>query len=328
MNPVPGDVHFSRPLTNISIAYVQDATAFVADQVFPNIPVEKQADRYWTYDRGHFWRDDMKLRAPATESAGAEYSVDNTPTYYAPVYALHHDIPDEVRANQDDPLNADREATLLITQKAMIKREKLWVSKYFANSLWGTTITGVDSAPSTNQTLRWNDAASDPIADVRLGITTMAESTGLEPNVMVMGRRVWDALQDHPDLVDRIKYGQTPNGPAVTTAQAMAAIFGINRILVMKAVENTAKEGATNSFSFIGGKHCLLAYSTPTPGIMTPTAGYTFSWRGFLGSTDQGFRIKRFRRTAKNADRVEIDMAFDQKLVATELGYFFYTIVA
>ena len=96
--PTKGDVHVNKPLTNISIAYMQQATNFVADTVFPNIPVAMQSDRYYTYDRGYFNRDEMQERAPGTESAGSGYEVDNTPTYYAKVYAFHHDVPDQVRS--------------------------------------------------------------------------------------------------------------------------------------------------------------------------------------------------------------------------------------
>ena len=42
--PSRGDVHVNRPLTNISIAFLQTQEAFVADRVFPNIPVTKQSD--------------------------------------------------------------------------------------------------------------------------------------------------------------------------------------------------------------------------------------------------------------------------------------------
>ena len=60
-NPTSGDVHVNRPLTNISIAYMQDPKGFVADQIFPNIPVLKQSDRYWRYDRGDFNRNQMRM---------------------------------------------------------------------------------------------------------------------------------------------------------------------------------------------------------------------------------------------------------------------------
>jgi hypothetical protein len=327
-NPVPGDVHVNTPLTNISIAFLQEATNFVAARVFPNIPVPKQSDRYYTYDRGEFNRDEAKERAPGTESAGGSYDLDNTPTYFARVYAFHKDIPDQVRANADAVLSPDREATAYVTHKALIRREKVFATNYFAASLWTNEVDGVTGAPSAGEIQYWNEAASTPIENIRTGKTAVLQSTGFEPNTLVIGRQVYDALVDHPDIVDRIKYGQTPGDPAMAGVMALMKLFELERIFVMNAIENTAAEGATASHAFIGGKHGLLCYVTPSPGIMTPTAGYTFSWNGFLGAGPEGNRIKRFRLERQESDRVEIQMAFDAKLVSADLGYFFNGAVA
>lgn len=330
MQPTPGDVHVNQPLTNLSVAFLQEQKNFVADTVFPNVPVEKQSDRFYTYDRGFFNRDEMQQRAPGTESAGSGYTVDNTPTYYAPVYAFHHDVPDQRRANSDSMLQPDREATELVTLKGLIKREKLWVSKYFAASIWTNDYAGVAAAPGANQTLQWSDAASTPIEDVRAAMSTVLESTGFEPNKLVLGKRVFDKLIDHPDIVDRLKYGQTNGGnaPALANEEILAQIFGVDQVVIMKAIENTAAEGATNAHSFIGGKKALLAYAAPAPGLMVPTAGYTFSWTGYLGAQAMGQRISRFRMEPLKSDRIEIEMAFDQKLISADLGFFWNTIVA
>jgi hypothetical protein len=326
--PTQGDVHVNTPLTNISIAYMQDAMNFVADRIFPNVPVAKQSDRYYVYDRGFFNRDEMEVRAPGTESAGSGYEVDNTPTYYAPVYAFHHDIPDQVRSNADSQVDPDRDATNLVTHKGLIKREKLWVSKFFTSSVWTTDIDGVAGSPSAGETIQWNDASSDPIADVRLGVRTVLELTGFKPNTLVLGKAVFDALIDHPDIVDRIKYGQSQGNVAMADTAELAALLKIPRVFVMEAIENTAAEGASNAHSFIGGKHALLSYAAPAPGMQVPTAGYTFSWTGYLGASANGARISRFRMDPLKSDRVEIEMAFDQKLVSADLGYFFNGIVA
>ncbi|CAB4122321.1 Major capsid protein GpE [uncultured Caudovirales phage] len=328
MQPTPGDVHVNAPLTNISIAFLQNANDFIASKVFPNIPVSKQSDRYYVYNRGDFNRDEMQERAPATESAGSGYSLDNTPTYYAPRYSIHKDIPDEVRSNADAVLNPDREATAFVTHKALIKREKLFVGRYFSAGNWGTDMSGVASSPTGSQVLQWSDANSDPIANIRSAKRAIREQTGYEPNKLVLGRPVFDALIDHVDIVDRIKYGQTVGAPAMANVQTLAALLAIDEILVMNAVENTAKEGQTASHSFIGGKKALLCHSATAPGLMTPSAGYTFSWTGLLGAGAEGNRIRQFRMENIGADRVEIDMCFDTKLVASELGYFFDTIVA
>src|SRR5579859_4130560 len=107
--PVPSDVHVNRPLTMISIAYIQDQSAYIADQVFRNVPVEKQSDVIFTYNKDDLLRDEMQLRGPATESVGDGYRLDHSKTYFANVWALHRDIDDFVRANQDQPLDMDRD---------------------------------------------------------------------------------------------------------------------------------------------------------------------------------------------------------------------------
>lgn len=328
MNPTPGDVHVNTPLTNISIAFLQNAANFVSSRVFPNIPVTKQSDRYYVYERGDFNRDEMAERAPATESVGGGYKLDNTPTYFANRFSFHKDIPDEVRANADAVLNPDREATAYVTHKALIKREKLFVQKFFQSGLWGVDYTGVSSNPSGANVLQWNDANSTPIESVRAAKRSIAERTGFEPNKLVLGRAVYDALLDHPDIIDRLKYGQTAGGVANTSTSDLASLFKVEEILVMNAVENTAKEGASASHAFIGGKNALLCHAATAPGLMTPTAGYTFSWTGLMGAGGEGNRIKSFRMEQLGADRIEIDMCFDQKLVSADLGQFFTGIVA
>jgi hypothetical protein len=327
--PTISDVHVNVPLTNISVAYIQDAKNFIADTIFPNVPVTKQSDRYYTYDRGMFNRDEMMIRAPGGESAGGGYTVDNTPTYYAPVYAFHHDIPDQIRANTDAMVDPDRDATIFLTQKALIKREKTWVTNFFTTGKWTLTdITGVSASPGSNQALQWNDPSSTPIEDIRGQKTAILQSTGFEPNTLVIGQQVYDKLIDHPDIIDRVKYGQTAGAPAQIDTSDLQNLLKIQRVLVMKAVENTAKEGQTNSHAFIGGKSALLCYSAPQAGLMIPSAGYTFSWTGFLGAASAGQRIKRFRMEHLESDRVEIQMAYTQKQIGADLGQFWTSIVA
>jgi hypothetical protein len=328
MKPTASDVHVNTPLTNISIAFLQNAANFVAARVFPNIPVQKQSDRYYTYDRGEFNRDQMQLRAPATESAGGGYTVDNTPTYYCHKYGLHKDIDDETRSNADSVVKMDSDAANFLSHQALIKREKLWVSKYFTTTVWTTDITGVSAAPTSGQVLQWNDGGSTPVEDIEAGKVGVMQSTGFEPNTLVLGYSVWSQLKNHPDIVDRVKGGATSAAPGKVNLANFAELIEIPNVYVMKAIENTALEGATNSHSFIGGKKALLCYAAPNPGLMTPSAGYTFSWTGLLGSGPEGNRIKKMRLELKDADRIELDMAFDQKLIAADLGYFFNSVVA
>src|SRR5881396_2554265 len=98
-NPTASDVHVNVPLTNISIAWIQQQDAFVATSVFPNVPFAQQSNRYFTYRRDDFFRAEAEYRAPGTESAGSGWRLDNTPTYNAQVIAVHKDVDDAIRAN-------------------------------------------------------------------------------------------------------------------------------------------------------------------------------------------------------------------------------------
>ncbi len=133
-NPSLGDVHVDRPLTNISIAFMQSAEGFVADKVFPSVPVQKRSDRYFRYDRSDFWRNQMRKRAPGTESAGSGWKIDSTPTYFCEKWALHKDIDDDTRSNTDDPLNMDRDATIFLSSQALLNRETTWATKRWPRS--------------------------------------------------------------------------------------------------------------------------------------------------------------------------------------------------
>jgi hypothetical protein len=317
--PTMSDVHVDVPLTNISIAYPQKTDAFVADSVFPNIPVSFQSDKYWTYDRGMFNRSSMALRAENTESQGIDYTV-TTATYSCDVWALHVHVSDQRRANSSSPLQPDREATELLMQQAMIKREQLWAANFFAASKWTN-----DPTPST----LWDAASgSDPLADIETGMQTVGQSTGFEPNKCVMNRQVWGTIKNHADIIDRIKYGQTSPGAAQVSKEAFGQLIEIDDVLVSKAIRNTAAQGATNSHSYIAGKHCLLVYAAPNPGIMTPSGGYTFSWSGYAGAGPAGQRVSRYRMDNLRADRIELEMAFDQKLVSADLGYLLESVIS
>lgn len=324
-------VHVDQPLTNISIAYLQNASKFVAGQVFPNLPVAKQSDLFYKFDRGYFNRDEAKKRAPGTEAAKGGYELD-TDNYFADPWAFKHLIPDAVASNADAVLNLERAAVELVTHKLLIRREKDWASNYFTSGTWATDYTGVASSPGTGDVVQWSDQTSgDPIGDVETASDDMEEATGFRPNTMVVQRRVFSALKNHPDIVDRVKYsgGVGNANPAIITAQALSAVFEIPRILVMGGINNTAAEGDAEVSAFIGGKNALLCYAAPTPGLMTPSAGYTFSWQGYLGQTNTfGMASTRRYRDELRSTEVEGEIAFDHKLVASDLGVFFDGIVA
>ena len=327
--PTQGDVHVNAPLTNISIAFIQQQQDFIASQVFPNIPVMKQSDRYFTYPKEYWFRSEADLRAISSESAGSGYTVDSTPTYFCDVWAVHKDIDDQIRANTDTPLDADRDATMFVTQQLLLKRDLDWGAAYFGTGIWGQDTVGEGTTPTwPGEAYPWDDYTNgNPMVDIANAQTAIQRQTALRPNTLVLGPEVYTALRNHPIVLDRIKYTQR----GIVTLDLLAALFDVQRVVVANAVKNTGIEGQTQTasdYSFVFGKAALLLYVNPAPSILTPSAGYTFSWTGLFGGLGMGSRINRFRMEWLKSDRVEGEMSYDLKLIAPELGWFFSAIVS
>jgi Phage major capsid protein E len=322
--PSVNQVHIDAILTNISVAYLQNQDNFIADKVFPLVPVDKRSNKYFKYTKNDWFRDEAQRRAGGTESAGSGYNL-STDTYSTDVFAFHKDVDDQTISNADAPLNPLREAAEFVTRRLLLRRELQFVSDYLTTSVWGTDITGVSGTPSTNQVKQWSDFAnSDPLEDIEAGKETILSTTGFMPNTLVLGYQVFRKLKNHPDIVDRIKY-TTAN---VVDEQLLASLLNVDKVLVAKGVKATNNEGATDAYGFTFGKAAWLGYSNPNPSLLAPSAGYIFSWNGVSGGLGTSLGISQFRMEQLRATRVEGEMAFDNKVVATDLGYFFTSIVA
>jgi hypothetical protein len=324
--PTRQQIHIDRALTNMSVAYMQDASVFIADQVFPRVPVQKQSDTYFIYAKEDFFRDDAQERAHGTESAGGDYDIDQAPPYFCKIYAYHKDVTEDERVNADEPIKPDADATEFVSHKLLIRRENLWAAKYFKDGIWATDITGVAANPQQDQTLQWDQAASDPVKFIKGLRTKMVEATGYAPNVLVLSPYAYDALTEHEAIIDKIKYTQK----GVVTKDLLASLFEVDKILVPYGIQNTAAKGNKAAMSFIMGKHALLAYAAPKPGIKIPSAGYIFVWKGLKGAGAFGNRVVRIPMPwlGMDTERIEGEMAFDMKVVAADLGIFLKDIVA
>ncbi len=114
--------------------------------------------------------------------------------------------------------------------------------------------------------------------------------------------------------------GQSPGAWGEYKMSVRGASYGMNS----EAIYATNAEGAaTKAYDFALGSNAMLVFANPTPGLMMPSAGYNFVWRGLTGMNDLGVAIANIPVPLKKADRIEGEFAFDMKVVSKELGYFF-----
>ena len=314
-NPTAGDSHIDAIMTRISVSYAQQASNFVARRVFPVVPVQRKSDKYFVFDRNDFLRDEMRPRVHGEESVGSGYRL-STDSYDTEIEALHKDVGYDVAANTDAPLNAERNATVYLTQQALLRLERTWASDFFVTGKWAT---------STTPAALWDDYnASDPIGDIETGKETILGAIGMMPNKLVLSQAAYAALRRHPDIVDQYKY-TTPD--SITTSM-LARLLEVDEVLVARAMRATNVEKETAAYSAIAGKHALLVYAATAPALDTPSGGYTFEWSGVSQGLGESVAVRTIDMPLRKATRYEIECAWDNKIVSSDAGYFYESIVS
>lgn len=316
------DVHISSALSNMGVAFFQTQQDFVFPKVFPSIDVEHKKDFYWTWPEDAWLRDEARKRAPQTESAGSGFELGQD-SYNADVWAFHKDLDKQTLANADDGLNLEQATINFVASRLALRQERQWATDFFTSGVWGTDVAGAASGDGTTTFTHWDDAASDPEENLDYLKEASMGLTGLEHNTLVIGYRAYRKLRRHPDFKERLKYTSSES----VTLDMLKEFLEVDNIYVAKSVVNVAPEGATKDIEFIHGNSAWFGHVAKNPGRLTPSAGYTFRWTGVSGGLGIGAGVATIDMPLTKATRYEMEVAFDNKVVAPALGVFIEDIV-
>lgn len=302
--PTNTDIHVDAALTNVSLASMNPMDVFVADKVFPKVPTTKESDKYFIYDQDYLLKSEARERADKTPAHIRGHEV-TTDTFTTKEYSIAELVSDKERRNADPAINPDQDASAIVTQDLMIKKEALWAAVAFVASQWTT-----DATPS----VLWDvPATSDPIIDVETAKGTITDKIGIPGEMLtgVIAGPVWRVLKRHPDILNAFGGGNA--GLKVATVDMVRDLLGLKNLFVANAVQNTAIEKATGVFSQILADNMLIVFVPSTPSPRTASGGYTFSFNDLT--------ISRFRKEDLKSDQIEGSMQFDQKLTMADAGY-------
>jgi hypothetical protein len=324
--PTAADSHVAQVLTDWAISYANSADSFKADKLSPNVPSSKREARFYTYDKAPWFTDEMSKRGEGAPVPLSGYTLSNT-LFDIDTWSLGKAIDDQTRDNEDDILDSDQDAAEFLMNKERIRREKAFAAACLATSKWSTDVTGNTSASSygADTVAQWDDSDSAPLIDIATYRTRMKLATGLDPNVLVIGRQVWDILKNHDDILANMTGGSNSSMPAKATLSNVAALFELEEIVVMDAVENTADAPAAMTGAFIAGKHGLLMHRNMNAGRKGATAVKTMAWQR-PGTDQRGFRMLKSAIDI-HRDLVEVESNFSIKICAADLGIFFNGLV-
>lgn len=306
-----GNVHIDVALSNVSLGWPNNG--LVGDNLVPTVTVRKQSDKYRVFGREAWLPEAGDYRAPGTEAneiPGFTLSLD---TYYAQEHALQVAVTDEERENADSPMSPDVDGTELVTSKIMLGREvaiqtMVTTAANFASGM-STTLSG---------TSQWNDYVnSNPIADIRTGQRAIHAKLFMEPNLAIVPYLVMSTLEDHPDIIERIKYSER----AILTPEIVASVFGVQRVVVPGVAVgsgNPGQPGNTITAGYLWGKDVLLAWVPDRAGMRTPAFAYEFVW-GFGGGGGNQI-VDRWREDKRASDLLRVRRRYDLKMVGVEIN--------
>lgn len=300
-------------LSKASIGYKN--SAYIASLILPSLSVKHQAGKHYIYDQGRFRLQDTR-RASGANSNEVSLKITTGNPYLCEDHALKQFVTDEDRDNAETPMSPMLDATENVTELLMIDKEKE------AADLLTATATMTQNA-TLSGTDQWSDPTnSDPIGDLELGMATVHSAIGINPNTVVLGKQVWDKIKHHPDFLERIKYSQK----GIVATDLLAALIGVERVIIGAAAYNSATEGQTDARSYIWGKDVVMAYVNPRVAPKMMTLGHTYQWLGKtritqkLRGTDEEDRSGTFVRVGNDY--------YDEKIVSVGAGYLIKDAVA
>lgn len=270
LNPAQARV-IDPVLTTVAQGYQNNE--MVAQFLFPTVPVPLRGGNIITFGKESFMLYQSQ-RAPGENTKRVRFGHSGAP--YALVdYSLEGLVPMEIEQEASNGPGIDLGARAVNEVQAIMA---LRHENSAADIARNEALYAASNKETLSGTSQWSDygTTSDPIDDVEAAKSAVRAATGKRPNTVVMGALVMDKLKHHPKIVDRIKY----TGRDVATAELLASLFGVERVVVGDAIYSN---DAGTAFTDVWGKDLVVAYtnlaSAQSGGL--PSYGYNYQLSGY-----------------------------------------------
>lgn len=294
--PKQSSLHVDQLLSNISVNY--KPTGFVASDVFPFVPVNKETDLYRVYTQ------DFKVPETKRATGGLAKEHDfevSTAPYILEKHALKGYVADDAEDNYDlSSLKADM--TEKLKEKIMLRMEKS-VADMMTTTTWSLGVSLASANAFTADT-----TVSNPIPVFDTACTTVLNNGGYKVNSAVIPRVSYTAIKNHMSVLDRVKHTSKDMTPEI-----LKGLFDLDNIYVPHVASDTAAKGLAASISSLWASHCFVYYKPSRPGPMEASAGYIFK--------KNVAETRRWRVEERKAEAIEVEVQYAAKAVATLSAY-------
>lgn len=311
--PEPKQMHVDSVLTNLSVQYRNED--MIWREVMPEIKVTKRSDIYWKYAKENAYRIYDDKIGPKSMANEIDFAV-STDNYSVKDHALADWVTQEEIDNADSPLAPESDANDFLNQCLDVAQEQRVSGLVFAAATYP-----VGNKVTLSGTGQWGQSADNPIADV----LTAVEGCFMRANTLVFGLETWLIYRRLPEVLDAIKSvaGTSVQG-GLASPQAVANLFDVDRVLIGRSRYITTKEGQAATYARLWGKHMAALHVKPgQAGVRSITFGKTFTETPRLT-----MRKLDEKRGLKGAHYIKTGWNSDEKIVASDLGYFIENAVA
>ena len=313
-------------LTNLSMAYFQEAAGYISKRLFPIVPVPLSTAKFYEFDKGDLTRLSVGRKPEFGHVAPGVFGKRDH-SYDCEVWQGIAGI-DQIsslnfqRTNAPGVIDPRRAKVRYVAEQMNLHLDDLWAKKYFNSDSWSHVFEGVDTNPTGNQFYYFDNDNSDPVKIFNALGTNMRQFGLRKPNKIGMGINVFGALQTNPSILERIKYQGSEANPADVTVNVLAQLFKVREVVVSEAVINRAPIGVEDDLQFVCEPNdLLLCYTTDAPAIDEPSAGYTFAW-DMLGNGQYVAMQQYLGQPPTHSEFVEGLLATDHQVAAADLGMY------
>ncbi|AKU43431.1 major capsid protein [Caulobacter phage Sansa] len=335
----------STYFTNLAISMVPGNQDMKASRIFSTIPMGSRKMKYFTWDSADWNRPEGKELSNREPPPVADFGAPTEQEVKARKWGVATNWTDEELAEAEDgPGGAAgylRRKVGFVTRQALLRRE-LDVINLIRQTAWTTVLVSDPAGPpagGSGQFLVWDDDDAEPIKLMRYIIRDMEFRTGKKPNIAVIPGVVLDVLFEHPAFLDRIIGGATTDRPASVSLALLTNMLGLDEIIEVSSVINTAKEGEPANNVWAWDRDVWIGYRPSGDAIdpEAPAPAYLFNWTGKNGAkptpfqgaaNNEGIFINRFTSQRPAVYWAESYLYSIPKVVAKDLGVLLKNVVA
>jgi len=230
----------SRPRQDLLGAHYEFDPAergLMAHEIFPEAPVAKRFGTYGIIPREAFLERVNTKRAPKATTSESSFSPESDD--FALFEYAHKEFVDEVEAeNYEDWFDAEEIASMRTAGIIALDYEIDVASLVFDD-----TAFPADGVTGTSETTPWDNANGTPLTTIEIAKQAIEDNYGVLANALIITSYGYRKFGLNPEVRGRLTDTYGREVPAVLPVETIRALTGLEKVIVVRGVYNSAKPG-------------------------------------------------------------------------------------